>query len=85
MGEMTETQIRGVVCQAIMRVLPRVRSTDIAGDRHIRELGADSVDRVEIISSILDDLRLETPLARFADVPNIDALVTCLAEEVARG
>ncbi|CAM4373126.1 phosphopantetheine-binding protein [Myxococcus xanthus] len=87
MGEpMTDEQIRGVVHQSIVRVLPRVRSNEIAGHLNLRELGADSVDRVEILTSILDSLRLQkTPLAKFADIRNIDALVAFLAGEVAGG
>ncbi|MFP2957522.1 phosphopantetheine-binding protein [Myxococcus sp. 1LA] len=71
--------------QAITRVLPRVRTNDIAGHLNLKELGADSVDRVEILTSILDTLRLQTSLAKFADIRNIDALVGFLAGEVGRG
>ncbi|RCG27070.1 acyl carrier protein [Sphaerisporangium album] len=71
--------VRLVVHQQIAEILPSAR---ISGELHLRELGADSVDRVEILLGVLDRLGLRAPLSDVRDVPNVDALVDVLAERV---
>jgi polyketide biosynthesis acyl carrier protein len=78
---MTETEreeIARVVHRAIATILPRFATRPIPGDRHLEELGADSVDRVEILLEVLDRLRLEEPMASFSQLPDVDALVDFL-------
>lgn len=75
----TRDDVELVVHQQIAEILP---SVPIAGDRHLKDLGADSVDRVEILLGVLDRLGLRAPLSDFRDVPNVDALVDVLAERV---
>ena len=68
------------VREAITAVLPSLSAEAVAGDKHLRDLGADSVDRVEIILTILDRLGLKEPLSSFSQLPSIDALVDFLDE-----
>ncbi|HKO54663.1 MAG TPA: phosphopantetheine-binding protein [Thermoanaerobaculia bacterium] len=67
-----------VVRDVIAVVLPSVPRGAIAGNKHLRELGADSVDRVEIILMLLERLSLDEPMTTFATVPDVDGLVTLL-------
>ncbi len=69
-----------VVREAIVSILPSVPADAIAGDKHLRDLGADSVDRIEIILTVLQRLGLDEPMASFGPLPNIDAMVTFLHE-----
>ncbi|MFC6082817.1 acyl carrier protein [Sphaerisporangium aureirubrum] len=71
--------VEQVVHQQIAEILPSAR---ISGHLHLKDLGADSVDRVEILLGVLDRLGLRAPLSDFRDVPNVDALVDVLAERV---
>ncbi len=64
-----------VVCEVIEGVLPGVRLDEAARSRHLKELGADSVDRVEILLTCLDRLRVRQPMSAFSAAPHIDALV----------
>ncbi|TVT86072.1 phosphopantetheine-binding protein [Pseudomonas sp. H3(2019)] len=75
---MNRTDIANAVKDVIVSILPSVRTDEIRGDRHIRDLGADSVDRVEIIATLLQKLKLKLPLADFSALKDIDALIDYL-------
>jgi len=76
----TRADVAGAVREAIGQILPGVPPGEVTGDRHLRDLGADSVDRVEIILGAQDRLGLAEPLSTFADLRDIDALVDVLWE-----
>ena len=78
--DVSRESIAASVREAIRAVLPSVPVEAIAGDKHLRELGADSVDRVEIILMILDRHHLKEPMSSFSQLPNIDALVDFVHE-----
>lgn len=76
-GDLSVAQvIRDVICE----ILPDVDSADITGKKTLQELGADSVERVEIFLSIMDRLSCTEPLARVAKLPNIESLTDYLDE-----
>lgn len=68
--------IERAVREVIAIVLPSVPADAITGDKHLQDLGADSVDRVEIVLMLLDRLHRDEPMSSFSHLPNIDALVT---------
>ncbi|SHG23668.1 polyketide biosynthesis acyl carrier protein [Jatrophihabitans endophyticus] len=72
------TDVREVVTATVREILPDVGVDEIRPDRHLRDLGADSVDRVEIIGAVLDRLSLDEPLSSFSDLPDIEAMVDLL-------
>jgi polyketide biosynthesis acyl carrier protein len=78
------TRILREIGAAIREIVPTVRPEDIRGDRHLRELGADSVDRVEIILAVLDRLGVTEPLASFGPLPDLDAMADLLLDRVTR-
>jgi polyketide biosynthesis acyl carrier protein len=69
-----------LVQETVVAILPQVPPGQITGDKHLKDLGADSVDRVEIIMALIDALGIQEPMARFSTVPDIDALVDLLVE-----
>jgi len=80
MSDVSREAIERVVHEVITVILPSVPADAIAGNKHLRHLGADSVDRVEIILMILERLHLDEPMSSFSRVPDIDGLVTFLHE-----
>ena len=60
----------------IRRFLPGLESD--AGTSHLKDLGADSLDRVEIIQGLIGRFGLDTPLGAFGDVPDVNGLVALL-------
>jgi polyketide biosynthesis acyl carrier protein len=67
-----------VVRAAVEQILPGLPAGAFAEDRHLKDLGADSVDRVEIILGVLDRLGIDEPMSTFATVANLGALVDLL-------
>lgn len=69
MNESTLNTIRSTVT-SIIPVPPE----EVTPDRDLKTLGADSIDRVEIISELRRVFRIKEPLASFARIPDIAAL-----------
>lgn len=80
----SRSDIAAVITEAIVRMVPGVQGGDVTGRAHLRDLGADSIDRVEIIVAVLDRLAVEVPLAAFGPLPDIDAMTDLLYERTRR-
>lgn len=79
-SDVSREAVERVLRETIAAVLPSVPADAIAGNKHLQDLGADSVDRVEMILMLLDRLHLDEPMSSFSRLPDIDALVTFLHE-----
>lgn len=71
-------ELLAVVLESVREILPTVEPHRLRPEFHLRDLGADSVDRVEIIATVLDRLGLNEPLASFSDLSDIDDMVDLL-------
>ena len=60
---------------SIIEVLPECASQNIHLEDTLQELGANSIDRVEIITLTLARLKLKVPLVDFALAKNISGLI----------
>ncbi|OLR94821.1 phosphopantetheine-binding protein [Actinokineospora bangkokensis] len=78
MGRVEADGVRRVVHEVIGEVLPDVAVDGISGSQHLRDLGADSVERVEIIMAVRARLGVREPLGSFAALPDLDRLVEFL-------
>ena len=73
-------EVERVLREVITSILPGLPPEAVTGDRHLRDLGADSVDRVEIIIAVTVRLGVDVPLSTFSDTPDIDRMVDQLVE-----
>ncbi|GGR02944.1 MULTISPECIES: acyl carrier protein [Kitasatospora] len=73
-----------LVREVVRSILPGVSEELIGGKRHLKDLGADSVDRVEIIGLLIERTGISTPMSEFSDVPDIEAMVDLLCREQQR-
>jgi polyketide biosynthesis acyl carrier protein len=71
-------RVTTVLYDVLATILPGVPRAEITTDKHLKDLGADSVDRVEIIMALLDRLGVDEPMSRFSDLPDLGALVDVL-------
>jgi polyketide biosynthesis acyl carrier protein len=71
-----------VVRDSVVAVCPEVGEDDIRAGRSLRELGCDSLERLDIVMGALDELRLELNPDVFADVRDIGGLVDALVTEL---
>jgi polyketide biosynthesis acyl carrier protein len=67
-----------VVKANVLRVLPEVRAEDVTPDKSLVELGANSVDRVEVSMYSMEALKLRIPRVEFHGVRNLAGLVRIL-------
>lgn len=81
-GPAKETVAR-IVRESISSILPNLSMEAISGDKSLKDHGADSVDRVEIILSIMNRLGIDEPMSNFSNIANIDELVhyLCRAQQ----
>jgi polyketide biosynthesis acyl carrier protein len=75
---MPRDQIFGLLKQHIVRVLPSVPPERIVPHASLKELGADSVDRADIATSLKDDLGVNLPLVELGKVKDLAGLVDLL-------
>jgi polyketide biosynthesis acyl carrier protein len=78
----TDDEVARALREAIAAILPAVPAREIDPGKHLRDLGADSIDRVEIILHVMERLGVDEPLASFSDIPSIGALLDFLGERM---
>jgi polyketide biosynthesis acyl carrier protein len=71
----TRDQVRAVVLSNIRQVLPDLEPDPPWPGATLRDLGANSIDRMDVVIGALDDLGLDLPGQRLAGVHDIDTLI----------
>ena len=72
---MNHVDIFQIVKKKILEILPEIPTDRITIDQQLRALGANSIDRMEIITLVLEHLNLRIPLVEFGNCKNIQGLV----------
>lgn len=72
---MNKTQVFEVIKENIVEVLPELAERNIVITDSLRDLGANSIDRAEILIQTLSKLKVKAPLADFGNAKNIEELV----------
>ncbi|WP_437329925.1 acyl carrier protein [Sorangium sp. So ce381] len=75
---MTRDEVLSIVRENIVMVLPEVDATLLRPERSLSELGANSVDRAEIVVGAMAALRIKVPGSELAEAKNIGGLVDVL-------
>lgn len=78
----TKDEVFEVVKRNILEILPDVAPGMVSLDKSLVDLGANSVDRMEVVTLSMEALDLKIPLMSFAKVDNIEGLVAVLLEHV---
>jgi polyketide biosynthesis acyl carrier protein len=71
---MTRQDILGLIARHTGEVLPRLRNHAFQSTDSLKDLGANSVDRSEIIMMTLESLSVRVPLIEMAKAKNIGEL-----------
>jgi len=69
-----------VVKGAIADVLPDVDTEAVSIEQNLKSLGANSIDRTEIVMSSMEKLGIKMPLVSFGGVENIEDMVDVMAD-----
>ncbi len=79
---MMREKIFEVVRSTVLDVLVDFDQNMIDINKSLKDLGANSVDRIEIINSSIERLNVRLPLITFKDVKNIKELVDVIYENI---
>jgi polyketide biosynthesis acyl carrier protein len=77
---MTKNDIFQIVKNNVVDVLPNVSQETIKIEQRLKDLGANSIDRMDIVTQTLEDLAIKIPMVELAKVQNIQELVDLLYE-----
>jgi polyketide biosynthesis acyl carrier protein len=80
---MTENEIFAVVTRHLVEVLPELEGLPIAPAMSLRELGANSIDRMDVLLAAQEELGLRIPAADFGTANDLASLVEVLARHAA--
>lgn len=70
---------REQVYDVLLEIMPALGRAGIDEGRHLKHLGADSVDRVEIIMTLIERFGLRVGMSVFSDTPDVGALIRTVA------
>jgi polyketide biosynthesis acyl carrier protein len=73
-----------VVKANTLKVLPDLLPEDITIDKSLTDLGANSVDRVEVVIYSLEELKLNVPISELQGIGNLSNLVDLLYRHALR-
>ncbi len=82
---MTKEQIFEVVRNHIVDTLEDVDAAKIDPTKSMKELGANSLDIVEIVSCSMRELKVKVPRSELAKLTNIQELVDLLHQVIQQG
>lgn len=78
---MTKQKVFEIVKNSILEVLPDLDPGLISIEKQLKDLGANSIDRMEVVTISMEALGLKLPMMTFAQVGNIEGLVDVLVEK----
>ncbi|MGD6960804.1 acyl carrier protein [Fictibacillus phosphorivorans] len=69
------------ITKNIIEILPDIQKAEINQEYSLRDLGANSIDRMEIIVMTMEDLEVQIPLMEFANAQNIGEITRIMVRE----
>ncbi|WP_181614165.1 phosphopantetheine-binding protein [Nonomuraea soli] len=75
---MNEDEIFETVRRNVLKVLPELTPDEVTIDGTLSDLGANSIDRADVVTMTMEDLGMVIPVAEFQDVSDIRSLVDLL-------
>jgi polyketide biosynthesis acyl carrier protein len=75
---MTHDEIFAILRKNVLEALPDIDSTSIVPGADLQDLGANSLDRVDVLAATLDILGLDAQASDFAGITDLDRLTGAL-------
>lgn len=79
---MQKESVFAIIKKSIQDVLYDVTEKDITVDKRLKDLGANSIDRADIVIRSMEGLNLKIPLVELAEAKNIDDLVNIFYKKI---
>jgi|LSQX01.2.fsa_nt_gb polyketide biosynthesis acyl carrier protein len=78
---MTKENVFEVVKESIIEILPDISDGDILIEKSLKDLGANSIDRMDVVVQSMETLGIKIPMLEFGNIKNIQGLVDLLYEK----
>lgn len=78
---MDKNEIFEIIKENILEVIPDLSVDDITMNDSLKEIGANSVDRADIIMFSMESLNIRIPMVKFGNAKNIGEIVDIMCEE----
>ncbi|WP_311298477.1 MULTISPECIES: acyl carrier protein [Bacillaceae] len=76
---MLKNEIFKVIKESIYEIVPELEGVNIMIQDSLQELGANSIDRAEIIINTLEIVNASIPMIKFGEAKNINEIVDIIA------
>ncbi|MFK4156422.1 acyl carrier protein [Streptomyces fungicidicus] len=80
---MPDTRVFDLIVEHTREVIPELEGHRFAPSDSLRDLGANSIDRAEIIVMTLESLSMSIPLVELADAKNVGELADLIHDKSA--
>lgn len=78
---MNKQEVFEAVKKSIIEIIPELSTRVITLEDSLRELGANSIDRAEILIQTMSDLQVKIPLLEFGSAKNINDIVSVIVDK----
>ncbi|MBL1065921.1 acyl carrier protein [Streptomyces sp. 7-21] len=78
---MSQQEILDTLASVFVDILPEVDKSAITREASMRDLGANSIDRADIITETMEKLGITVPMVNFGNAKNIGDVVDIMARE----
>ncbi|MCX6581269.1 MAG: phosphopantetheine-binding protein [Candidatus Aminicenantes bacterium] len=75
---MTQLDVFQTVKKVTLEVLPFLPPEEVSIEKNLKDLGANSIDRMEVVTRSMESLGIKVPLMEFGKVKNLEGLVDVL-------
>jgi polyketide biosynthesis acyl carrier protein len=79
---MTRDELFELVKENIYEIVPELEGVNIDIRDSLRELGANSIDRAEIIICTLECINASIPMVKFGEAKNIEEIIEVIDAEI---
>ena len=78
---MTRADIFQMIKQNLLEVLPELDPSRIEEDKSMKDLGANSIDRADVVIRTMEQLGVKLKISELAEVKNLGGLADALFEK----
>jgi polyketide biosynthesis acyl carrier protein len=75
---LTQLDVFQTVKKVTLEVLPFLPPEEVSIEKNLKDLGANSIDRMEVVTRSMESLGIKVPLMEFGKVKNLEGLVDVL-------
>lgn len=72
---LSEEAVLAIIRRTVCTIVPEVDPGSVTRDRRLAELGCNSVDRADILTTVMEELALTVPMAEVGSGHDVGALV----------